>query len=491
MSGAAWAWALLAVYGITLIALAPTARDASGFYAGTDRRGRPPGTFWLFSTIFIAWIFAKSVTNAANLGASFGLPGAVAYAAYWLSIPVAGLVIVAIRNRHGAVSLPAWLTSRYGRAAAATFVFAILIRLYNEVWSNTAVVGAYFGPSGSAAWYAGAFGFTVLTLAYTLKGGLRTSIWTDAIQAGVFAAFLVLVLALALPRAGSGELTAVMTAGSWTLVGGVDLLLVALLQSLSYPFHDPVLTDRGFLSDTRTTLRSYFLAGAAGAVAITLFGLIGVTAFVSGMPVQGDAPRAVAASLGTLVLVVVTIIMMTSAGSTLDSAFSSVSKATSLDIPGVAGWKPRGVTAGRIAMVAAALLGSLPLLAGASILQATTISGTMVLGLAPAFILGIFLRAPAMAFHLAFWTGIAAGIAEVAGIVPSWMVIGDGRYGTLLGVNVWGLAVSTGLYLLVWAVGNEGTEAFRARLRPQVTQARGRPVRYQSRWRTPWQRGRK
>jgi solute:Na+ symporter, SSS family len=451
MTGSMWAWALLALYGISLIALAPTARDASGFYAGTDRRGRPPGTFWLFSTIFIAWIFAKSVTNAANLGASFGLPGAVAYAAYWLSIPVAGLVIVAIRRRHGAVSLPAWLTSRYGRAAAATFMFAILIRLYNEVWSNTAVVGAFFGDKGSMTYYAGALGFTALTLAYTLKGGLRTSIWTDALQAGVFAGFLVLVLALALPRAGGGQAAALATSGSWTMVGGVDLLLVALLQSLSYPFHDPVLTDRGFLSDTRTTLRSFFLAGAAGAVAITLFGLIGVTAFMGGLPVADDAPRAVAASLGTLVLVVVTVIMMTSAGSTLDSAFSSVSKATSLDIPGVAGWKPRGVTAGRLAMVATAVLGSLPLFTGATILQATTISGTMVLGLAPAFILGVFLRAPAAAFHLAFWTGIAAGIMEVLGLVPAWMVMGDGRYGALLGVNVWGLGIATGLYLVVWA----------------------------------------
>jgi solute:Na+ symporter, SSS family len=102
-------------------------------------------------------------------------------------------------------------------------------------------------------------------------------------------------------------------------------------------------------------------------------------------------------------------------------------------------------------MVATAVLGSLPLFTGATILQATTISGTMVLGLAPAFILGVFLRAPAAAFHLAFWTGIAAGIIEVLGLVPAWMVMGDGRYGALLGVNVWGLGIATGLYLLVWA----------------------------------------
>ncbi len=466
MAGAAWAWTLLALYGVSLVGLAPSAREPGGFFAGTDRRGRPPGTVWLFSTIFIAWIFAKSVTNAANLGASFGLPGAVAYAAYWLSIPVAGLVIVAIRTRFAAESLPAWLASRYGRAAAATFIIAILIRLYNEVWSNTAVVGAYFGAKGTAAYYAGALGFTVLTLAYTMKGGLRSSIWTDALQAGVFAGFLALVLGLALPGTGAGEAAAIVRSGSWTMAGGVDLLLVALLQSLSYPFHDPVLTDRGFLSDARTTLRSYLLAGVAGAAAITLFGLVGVTAFLGGLPVTGDAPRAVAASLGTAVTVVVTVIMMTSAGSTLDSTFSSVSKAVSLDIPGVARWKPRGITAGRIAMVVAAVLGSLPLFTSATILQATTISGTMVLGLAPAFILGIFLRAPPASFHLAFWTGIVAGVIEALGIVPAWMVIGDGHYASLLGVNVWGLAASTALFLAARGVWRTDGRLRRVDARP-------------------------
>lgn len=453
MSDGLLPWLLLAVYGAVLVALAPRADEPGGFYAGTDRRGRPPGTWWLFATVFIAWIFAKSVTNAANLGARFGLPGVVAYAGYWASIPVAGLVIVDLRRRFGAESLSAWITSRYGRAATATFVLAILIRLYNEVWSNTAVVATYFGDRGTTAYFAGAAAFTLLTLAYTLKGGLRTSIWTDALQAGAFGAFLIVVLALALPSAGNGELVAVVTSGEWTLAGGLDLLLVALLQSLSYPFHDPVLTDRAFLSDTRTTLRAYWLAGGLGAAAIVLFGLIGVTAFLSGLPVDDDAPRLVSASLGTLALVTVNVIMLSSAGSTLDSALSSVSRVTSFDIQHIRGRPPGGVTAGRVAMVVAALFGSLPLFTDATILQATTISGTMVLGLAPVFLLGLFLDAPPVAFHLAFWIGIGAGAAEALGQVPGWMAVGEGRYATLLGVNLWGTATATALFFAAWTLG--------------------------------------
>lgn len=446
--GGPWPWVLLAGYGLALVALAPGSRDRGGFYAGRDRRGREPTLGFLFGSLFIAWIFAKSVTNAADLGATFGLPGAVAYAAYWLSIPVAGVFIVALRRRHGATSLPSWLAGRYGRVAASTFMLAILIRLYNEVWSNTAVVGSYFGPRGSRAYYVGALAFTALTLAYTLKGGLRTSIWTDTIHAAVFAVFVALTALVVLPRAEGGGVARVVTSGSWTLAGGVDLLLVGLLQSLSYPFHDPVLTDRGFLSDARTTLRAYFLAGGAGALAIVLFGSVGVTAFLAGLPVNDDAPRVVAASLGTGVLVMVNIVMLTSAGSTVDSAFSAVAKATSVDAAHLRGRSVRGLTAGRIAMVAAAVLGNIPLFTGATILKATTISGTMVLGLAPIFLLGFFVEAPALSFHLAFWTGIAAGLIDLLGWLPPALAIGHGRYAALLGVNLWGLVLSSALYLV-------------------------------------------
>ncbi|HKO14813.1 MAG TPA: hypothetical protein VJU87_01185 [Gemmatimonadaceae bacterium] len=449
-------WVLLVGYGVVLLVLAPAARDAAGFYEGRDARGREPTLGFLFGSLFIAWIFAKSVTNAANLGATFGMPGAVAYAAYWLSIPVAGLVILGLRSRFGARTLPAWLAQRYGRGAAATFMLAIFIRLYNEVWSNTAVIGSYFGAKGSVSYYAAALAFTALTLAYTLKGGLRTSIWTDAIQAAVFAVFLALVLFLVVPRAGTtaggaAGVGRLLGAGSWTLAGGVDLLLVALLQSLSYPFHDPVLTDRAFLADAKTTRRAFFMAGGFGALSIALFGLVGVSAFVAGTPVHDDAPRVVAAALGSGALVLVNVVMLTSAGSTIDSAFSSTSKAVSADLPALFG-RDRRVSLGRAAMVGVAIFGNIPLFLGAGILKATTISGTMVLGLAPIFILGLFVDAPPLSFHLAFWTGIVVGLLELLGLVPHALTIGDGTYATLLGVNLWGLVAATTLWIAPVAV---------------------------------------
>jgi Na+/proline symporter len=167
--------------------------------------------------------------------------GGLAYASYWLSIPVAGYVIYLIRTQTGARSLQDFLTSRFGRLASLAFAAAVLIRLYNEVWSNTAVVGGYFGLPGEWEYYAAAMLFTVFTLAYSLKGGLRSSIFTDVIQAFVFVFFVGAVLFLIIP---ANDTSALLTNGEFRLNAGFDLLLVALLQLFSYPYHAQELCGR-------------------------------------------------------------------------------------------------------------------------------------------------------------------------------------------------------------------------------------------------------
>src|SRR3970040_321191 len=121
-------WGFLVLYGTVMYAISPPARTASSFFGGTDDAGRPATEWALTCSIFISWIFAKSVTHAAHLGAAHGVVGGLAYAAYWLSIPVAGVVIYRLRTRHGATGLVPFLISKYGRIAALAFTLAILIR---------------------------------------------------------------------------------------------------------------------------------------------------------------------------------------------------------------------------------------------------------------------------------------------------------------------------------------------------------------------------
>lgn len=444
-------WGFLLAFGIVMYLVAPRSKDEAGFFRGHDAMGRPPSEWALMMSIFISWIFAKSVTNAANLGATYGVVGGLAYAAYWLSIPVAGIVIYRLRTREGATGMVPFLIGKYGRGAALAFSLALLIRLFNEVWSNTAVVGGYYGDSGSADFIGSALLFTGTVLFYSLKGGLRSSIFSDVIQAVVFMLFLGVVLAYVLPTHGPGAL---LSQGTFALDSGSDLLLVALLQALSYPFHDPVLTDRGFITREKTMLRAFIVSGVLGFLAIFAFSLVGVHARLEGLAASGNVPAQVAKGLGVAGFFAMIVVMVTSAGSTLDSTFTSLSKLVARDLPLLAGRlpSPKAMTIGALTMVGFAVLGNLPMIAGTDILKATTISGTMIIGLAPIFLFSGRVGYSPMSFHLPFWTGIGLGVLQVLNLIPSGWAIGGGKYGVLLGTNLYGLALCTVAFFLPLAL---------------------------------------
>jgi hypothetical protein len=166
-------------------------------------------------------------------------------------------------------------------------------------------------------------------------------------------------------------------------------------------------------------------------------------------------------------LLIFNAIMLTSAGSTLDSTFASAAKLSGRDWPGRAGTATDSETRyGRLVMVAIAITGNLPLLsiylgdaAGPAIIAATTISGTMVMGLAPIFLLAFVPHAGRESFHLAFWPGLLFGVlvtvesALKVEIFPAWIDIGWGKYADDLGVNVWGLMICTTGYLAGAVIG--------------------------------------
>jgi hypothetical protein len=223
----------------------------------------------------------------------------------------------------------------------------------------------------------------------------------------------------------------------------------------SYPFHDPVLTDRGFVNKEKTMLKSFVVAGLLGFVAVFIFSLVGVHARLNGIEPMGNAPAAVGQSLGLAALFFMSVIMMTSAGSTLDSTFSSLAKSLAVDLPRLArrakDWLP-SVRVGAVIMIIFAFLGNIPMFAGTDILLATTISGTMVMGLAPVFLFYGFTRWSPWSFHLSFWTGLGLGVLLSVGLIPSSWAIGEGAYALLLGTNAYGFLICTAGFLLPLAL---------------------------------------
>ena len=438
MSVEYWQWILVIGSSLLLFFLSPLAKNASEFFKATHRK-KAPNALMLTGSLIISWIFAKSITNAANLGLDYGIVGGVAYAGYYLSFAVAGLIIYKIRVKGGFSSIHEFLTTKFGKGAVALFSILICIRLFNEVWSNTIVIGTYFGDQGTQAYYWSILIFTALTLAYALKGGLSSSIFTDVIQMGLFAILLSVILGVIF-TAEDFTIKDAATSGTWSLDLGLNLFFAALIQSFSYPFHDPVLTDRGFLSSPKVTRRSFIMASILGAICIIMFSIIGVYAQSEGF--KGQAAVEVGKAFGVVILLVINFIMITSAASTLDSTFSSFSKLLAVDLN-----LGNTLKFGRLAMIAVAILGTIPVFLDAEILSATTIPGTMIIGITPVFLFWNT-KVPALSFYLSVCCGLVFGFLLVFGWFPEALKFSTGKYADLLWINVWGILCCMMLYML-------------------------------------------
>ena len=432
-----WQWILVIGSSLILLFISPLAKTTEEFFKAQHRKKAPTG-FMLAGSLIISWIMAKSITNAANLGLDYGIVGGIAYAAYYFSFAVAGVIIYQLRVKGGFNSIHEFLASKFEKTAVAIFSFLIIIRLFNEVWSNTMVIGSYFGEQGSQPYLWSIIVFTIMTLAYALKGGLSSSIFTDVIQMILFSVLLVIILG-AIFSTDDFTIKDAVYSSVWSFEMGLNLFFAALLQCFSYPFHDPVLTDRAFISSPKVTRKSFIWASFFGALLIVLFSLIGVYAKSQGM--QGQAAVEVGKAFGVVILLVINFIMITSAASTLDSTFSSSSKLLAVDLK-----MGKNLKFGRLVMVIVAVLGTIPIFLNAEILSATTVSGTMVIGLTPIFLFWN-VKVPKISFYLSVFCGLLFGFLLIFNLFPEALIFTKGKYADLLWVNLWGILSCITLYL--------------------------------------------
>lgn len=352
-----------------------------------------------------AGIFAKSINNSALYGTRWGVMGGVVYAGWYASFPAAAVFGYVLRTRHGYGSLPTAIERCYGSSATILFGLIVLYRLWNEIWSNTVVVAAFYSEQEKTAqWWLACVLSAAVPAVFVLMGGMRSSLITDVLMAFLGLLFLFVILGY-IGASMPGGIAAVWSwqpdAGWWP--GAGTALGASLLQGcVSYPFHDAVLTDRAFLSRPRTMLASFLVGGSIAAMFIVLYSAIGIYGVFALDESNFYASAPVARSLGPTAFAFINLVMMTSSMSTIDSAYGSVSKLVGLEF---AGWFPlpfddravKGplrptdaahvgwahVLAARVSIVLLAIAGTLYVLVDTSTINATEVSGTMVMGLGP------------------------------------------------------------------------------------------------------------
>jgi Na+/proline symporter len=411
---------IIAMGALALVSIlaSPRVRTVEGFFRGIGQDGSAPGLWTLVLSQVTTWIFARSLLNAAILGYLYGIAGTLAYAAYYGSFLTGAWIVDAIRFRYGHDSIQSYMRAAFGRFGQVSYDIVVALRLVSEVFANLLVIGIIFGAAGTFGYTAAILAVSAVTLLYAMMGGLSASLRTDVVQMGLLLALLCVLLAVLF--AEDGVSAAAMLASSPELSSpGWTLLAVALLQIWSYPMHDPVMMDRGFLADRRTTRASFYHAFWLSFLCMLAFGLIGVHA---GLHRVGE--EALMETLSRLfsgpTMVLVNLALVVSAVSTLDSALSSASKLAVLDMR----LAPATVRNGRIAM-AAFMTGGLALLffGTKDLFAAVAISGTASMFLAPVVIFCIWggVAVPRWSYASAFVLAMAGALVyflDSAGHVP-------------------------------------------------------------------------
>ncbi len=400
-------YALIAIVGVVAmlsIVLVPTAKTINTFFSGVSPQGNAPTLLTLTFSQVTTWIFARSLMNAAILGYFYGIWGTLAYAAYYLSFLTGGKIIDNLRFEQGFDSVQAFLQARFGSVGVTCYNIVIIIRLISEVFANLLVIGLLFGMAGSNAYILSIIAFSAVTLLYSMLGGLHASMKTDVMQMSIFVFVLLLLIASIF---GSGNFALADLAFKEFQISepGPILMLVALLQIWSYPMHDPVMMDRGFLADRDTTRKSFYHAAWISIICIIVFGCIGVWA--GAHAVEGDSMNTVLLRLmGEWPMLLFSTTLVISAMSTLDSTLSSSSKLIAVDMKLLS----TKVSNGRITMLVFMLLGLLCVFFGSKdLFSAVAVSGTASMFLAPVVFFSIFgkqNKIPAWSFMLSFTIAI-------------------------------------------------------------------------------------
>ncbi|MDC1482100.1 sodium:proline symporter [Ascidiaceihabitans sp.] len=400
---------LIVIFALVVIAsffAAPRRATVDGFFGGMSVNGSAPGLWVLVLSQVTTWIFARSLMNAAILGYFYGIAGTLAYAGYYASFLTGGFIVLRLREG-GATSVQDWLGARFGKVGTTTYNVVIALRLLSEVFANLLVVGliaaAVLGGSGTSAILIVA----VLGFAYSAWGGLSAALRTDVIQMVLFlvafgAAFIALI-------AGPDfNLGAVLTdPGTSGPHNGWVLLVVAALQVFSYPAHDPVMMDRGFIADKETTRRSFLHAFWISTLCIIGFGFFGIQASLTGGEYEGELIGTWSTMFPAWVFVLLMVSLLVSALSTLDSALASAARLVVDELR----LAPRSLNGGRAVMVVFMLAGgALTLWGNKTLFDAVAVSGTASMFLSPVLIVGLV-----MGRQIALWSYLVAFTSAILG----------------------------------------------------------------------------
>lgn len=382
-------WLVLAGYFLVLFALAiwvirqRTDNTEDYFLAGRDM-----GWFVIGTSIFASNIGSEHLVGLAGAGASSGVVlGHYEIHAY--IILLLGWVFAPFYIRSGVFTMPEFLEKRFNSKArwflsVISLIAYVLTKVSVTIYAGGVVFEALLGID----FWTGAIAIVILTGIYTVLGGLRAVVYTEALQTVVLLVGTLAVTAYGLAAVGGwGELREIAGSDHFDMWKSVDhpdfpwpaLLFGTPIVGFWYFCTDQYIVQRTLAARNITQSRRGTIFGAYLKLSpIFLFMIPGIIAYALAKTGRLDLPNTDAA-LPTLVMTIlpaglrglVAGALLAALMSSLSSLFNSCSTLFTVDIyeklrPGTS--ERRLVNVGRVATGVVVVLGLLwiPLMANIS-----------------------------------------------------------------------------------------------------------------------------
>ncbi len=371
-------WAILFVYAVVILAVAffvirKPATSEGYFLAG--RRLRWP---FIGASLLASNISAEHFVGLAGGGYLVGMAMGAAYewSAIFCLLPLI-LVFLAFYLRNRIFTVPEFLERRFDPSVRQLLswimiVFSILTKIAISLWASALVFETLFGWKPSTVIWVVA----VITALYTMKGGLATVVYTDAIQTAVLLSAACVLTLLGLHEVGGiAALRAQVPAELFhafkpvtdpTIPWTGAVFGVAMLGGAFYWSMDQVLVQRAFAArDLNEGRKGAIFAGALKLLIPFVLVVPGIVARAlwPSLPKADQAyPRLLGAVMphGLLGLTVAGIAaaLMGHMSATFNSVSTLVTRDLYLRLRPGAG-QDRQIRVGRVAVLSVAVLGAL------------------------------------------------------------------------------------------------------------------------------------
>jgi len=196
-------WGVVSAYTLALLAIVVWS-VRRGTRSPTDYflAGRHVGWFVVGASIFASNIGSEHIVGLAGTGAKSGVVMGHYELHSWLVL-LLGWVFLPFYLRSGVFTMPEFLERRYGPSARwllslTALVGYVLTKISVTIYAGAVVFQALMGIE----FWTGALAVVVLTGLYTLIGGLRAVVYTEALQTIVLLAGAVAVTAAGLSAVG-------------------------------------------------------------------------------------------------------------------------------------------------------------------------------------------------------------------------------------------------------------------------------------------------